>query len=351
LEVVGENIDRAITVELRQNFARGLTSKIYAAARKKAGKPLTYLAGQALTKAVKRNDLVIVSTGWVVPNMPDIGEIDGPPGAASLARMVQYGLEGRTLFLTEKSIIPAFEAACSAAAVRLYDLDKVKEKVPLSVASSTFPIDENEAKSAAKKVIEVYQPAAIITLEKCGRNEKGIWHTGLGNDMSPTTAKIDYLVEAAREKNILTIGIGDVGNEIGMGNIHDETIQALLDSDVPWAENCRCGCGGSIVTVTETDHLIAATQTNKGAYGLVAMVSALIDRPFILQDMEMQHRMVEKCAVDLGVWDSITVTNSLTEDGVPVKYSMYLVDILRGIVEARKQKEPLFENLRRETGW
>jgi hypothetical protein len=48
---------------------------------------------------------------------------------------------------------------------------------------------------------------------------RGTYHNMFGQDYSEGRARIDYLVEEAGERRILTIGIGDGGNEIGMGAI------------------------------------------------------------------------------------------------------------------------------------
>jgi hypothetical protein len=63
-----------------------------------------------------------------------------------------------------------------------------------------------------------------------------------------------------RRRSLTTIGIGDGGNEIGMGKVPWEVIRA----NVP--------LGGTIACRVATDFLIVAGVSNWGAYGLAAGV-------------------------------------------------------------------------------
>lgn len=343
-------VDRLITVCMRPAYCRGTTTKLYDAAFKKVGRPLTLVAAERLAKAVKPSDTVILSAGWVVPPLYPVGEPCGTAGTAALARAIYFGLEAKSVFLSEEPVLPVWEACVNALEMRTVPYKHFKE-TPYAISTRSFPIDEREAKKAAKEILDELEPSAVITAEKCSKNEKGVWHTGVGKNMGPWTAKIDYLIEEARDRGILTIGIGDLGNEIGMGNIHDEAVQ-ILDKYcyTNLGTKCRCGCGGGIVAVTQANSLIVATASNKGCYGLIACLSGLKDDPKVLHTAEQQYRLIDR-VVTMGAGDSITCRPSLTEDGAPIKISMHLIDMLHFLVESRKFKEPLFEAARRATGW
>ena len=76
-----------------------------------------------------------------------------------------------------------------------------------------------------------------------------------GQDISPYNARIDYLFF----NHLATVGIGDGGNEIGMGNL------ASVITTVPSLVKIPC--------VTTTTKLIASSVSNWGGYGLVAALS------------------------------------------------------------------------------
>ena len=62
-----------------------------------------------------------------------------------------------------------------------------------------------------------------VTIEKLGRNKEGIRHSVMGTPLPKTgDYYIDDFIVAMTEKGKLTVGIGDGGNEIGFGKIHDK---------------------------------------------------------------------------------------------------------------------------------
>src|SRR5690606_27675887 len=94
-----------------------------------------------------------------------------------------------------------------------------------------------------------------------------------------------------------TIGIGDGGNEIGMGNLK----QALAQLDI-------------IPAVTECDELIVADVSNWAAWGLAAMVSVLRNQD-MLQDADPLAILQYLSAK--GSVDGVTRLNTITEDSLP----------------------------------
>jgi len=191
-------------------------------------------------------------------------------------------------------------------------------------------MDVEEAKKRAKKLIDDANPAAVIAVEKAGRNPKGVYHTARGSDISASTSKDDYLVDEARDRKLLTIGIGDLGNEIGFGKI----ISTVREVSGPEYAKCNCPCGGGAACAVETDVLVVASISNWGAYGTVGCLSGLLDNPYVLHDAYTQQRMIEAC-VGAGAIDGITITPTLSDDGVPLHINMHLIDMIRAIVESR----------------
>ena len=98
-------------------------------------------------------------------------------------------------------------------------------------------------------------------------------------------------------KEVLTIGIGDGGNEIGMGNVAHR-IKESLDI-IP-----------SIITV---NHLIAATVSNWGVFGLIAALSLQTSQN-LLPEPEAVWNFI-KAIVDKGAVDGTTGAHSYTVDG------------------------------------
>lgn len=109
----------------------------------------------------------------------------------------------------------------------------------------------------------------------------------------------------------MTIGIGDGGNEIGMGNI----LQSVIEN-VPFGSACRCPCGGGIASVTTADHLVVSSVSNWGAYALAALTASLANIPF--EHGPVEERRLIKTAVDAGAVDGVTGKSIEAVDGLSV---------------------------------
>ncbi|MFX0198245.1 MAG: glutamate cyclase domain-containing protein [Candidatus Hodarchaeota archaeon] len=328
MKVACENMERVITIA-HTPFEVGTDDYIircYEALRKKTGDPPTFIAAKGLVNSVKPHDSVIISTGWVVPPYMPRGEIDGPIGAAGLARAIHFGLEANITLVSEESCLPVHDAVCRAAGLSTGSI-----RTPSTVSVRSFPIDEEEAIKEAKVLLGELNPSAIITIEKCGRNEKGVWHTGFGNDMSSTTAKVDYLVEQAHDNGVLTIGIGDLGNEIGLGVIRD-TVKEV----VKYGATCRCPCSSGISTIVESDIPVFSGCSNWSAYAIEACLSGLLEKPDLLHHAETERSMVE-AAVEAGALDT-TLEPTFTCHIWDVKYHISIIEVLRALISARLER-------------
>ena len=106
IDHVGEAVDKLITIEAKNHgMPHGILQPMYDAARKAAGnQPVTMTAAKGLQKALGKGDVVFIMTGaGYAPTMPK-GESDGPPGAASLARVLYRGLWCVPVFVNESMV-------------------------------------------------------------------------------------------------------------------------------------------------------------------------------------------------------------------------------------------------------
>ncbi len=195
-------------------------------------------------------------------------ETDGPPGAIAIGNALQ-SLQRQVSYITDQHTAPMLRAWLGNRAV-------VEE----------FPIaDVAASKQAAAELIKRIQPALLISIERCGRTENNIYLNMLSRDISDYTARLDYLFELG----IPSIGIGDGGNEIGMGNLVEQ---------IPPVE--RLPNDPAVATV---DRLVIASVSNWGGYGLVTALSRLVGRnllPSVVEDTRLIRQMVDDGAVDGG---------------------------------------------------
>jgi hypothetical protein len=327
---VAENVDRLITVDLP---FRAVSANLYQNARSKSKGPLTLIAAERLLNSVGPEKVILIATGWPDrPHInPNIAETDGPPGAASLGMALHRAKNIVPIFLIESQLVKAMKYVATAAGFKILSpkeaLAAARSRAPLHAAAVLdFPIDFHDAEKGAENLLDSLPAGAIVVIEKGGVNEKGVIHTSRGDDTTNHMAKVDVLVRKASKKGILTIGIGDGGNEIGMGVIAEE-----LRSWLPYGKKCRCGCGAGIVPVTKTDLLVTAAVSNWGAYGVAAMIALIVGDRGIFHSPEIERRILESC-IGAGLIDGGSGYVSGGADALDVGIHMSLVELLGELV-------------------
>jgi hypothetical protein len=104
----------------------------------------------------------------------------------------------------------------------------------------------------------------------------------------------------------VTIGIGDGGNEIGMGKLpHETVVRHIPNGDLI---HCR----------VPTDHLIVAGVSNWGAYALAAGVFVLrgVKPPADLFDPDREREILEVMVREGPLVDGVTGKQTATVDGL-----------------------------------
>jgi hypothetical protein len=324
-----EYIDRLCTIEIKPGagpIPRGVTRQLYDAARKKQGKPLSYLAATTIIESLKNGGWAFIVTGAGGPPILPVGEVDGLLGAASVARALDHAFGVKSVIVGEERIRAPINASLSAAGISMVDKTLINDK-PHTAIFEPVPIDDTGSRAKCSELLDRYEPKVMIAIERLGPNRKGIIHGATGISYDDVHAKTQYLFEMAPRRKIKTIGIGDMGNEIGFGLILDDVLQIA-----PFGAKCQCPCGAGMATTVATDVLISAAISNWGAYGISAALAAILRRPDVLQDPKTQARMLEACVM-AGAVDGIHAAQILSDDGVPEPSHQSLVQLLNTIVE------------------
>lgn len=324
IEILGENLDTLAYMEIAK--PRGLKRKLYEAARAKDEKSCTYTFATGLQDNVDAKDTVIIACGSVSHPWMPLGETDGPPGAAILARAIDLGLLGKPVVICEEVLVDMVKATFLGAGLSSHSLDDMK-KSPHSVTIFGFPTDEEKAKIMSEKLLDDLSPAAVIAVEKMGPNRKGVHHSVRGYDVSALRAKAYHLFEKAASEGIFTGGIGDGGNEIGFGKIFDEARKIF-----PTGSKCNCPCEDGIVTRIATDALVIAGASNHGAYAVAACLAALLNKNEVYHNVDIERRMMSNC-INAGAVDGSTTMNAPTVDGISESGNLALVEIFKTMIE------------------
>ena len=291
-------IDGLITTDIP---GRGFTPKAYEFAKLKVKKPLISVAANDLWKALgmRRGLPVIIATGATCqrPGLPAvIGEMDGPAGAIALARFLGRIFSAIPILATEEGQGKMLEIVARSAGMHSLNYDQILHQAAnaryvSSVSILEISSDDDKANEQSEAILKKWNPAALVAIEKAGQNDRGKYHNSAGVDTSEGKARMEYLFNRAMQMGIPTIGIGDGGNEIGMGNIYNELIEAF-----PNLAKCKCGCGGSIASVVKTTSLIIATVSNWGAYGLITYLANILKMPDTSHTAWLEERILNSSA-------------------------------------------------------
>lgn len=239
-------------------------------------------AAQALTGAAG----VVIVSGFYIPRA-GAGETDGPPGAKAIGDALRLlGIE--VAYLTDAPNLPLFQAL---------------EAEPLYT--------DWEALQAE------WRPTHLLAIERVGRARDGRYYNMRGEDISAHTGPLDAPFLEAPSRGMTTIGIGDGGNEIGMGRV-----LALVEAHVPQ--------GALIACTVPTDHLIVCGVSNWGAYGLVGALSSLTERELLPSAQEARDA-VERI-VAAGAVDGQTHRCEATVDQLPLSDSLDILERIRALV-------------------
>ncbi|WP_335343147.1 glutamate cyclase domain-containing protein [Pyrococcus kukulkanii] len=222
------------------------------------------------TEILLSSKTVLIVSDFPIPPMM-IPETDGPPGALALALALDE-LGKRAVILTQDIIAEGLR--------RFYRR-----------VITDFPKE---------------QFSCIVSIETPGRAKDGKYYSFSGMEI-----KVRRYDELFINAKVPTIGIGDGGNEIGMGNLNLE---------------------GKYYSTVKTTELIVAGVSNWGAYGLVAGLSIKTGQN-LLRDYEEAE--VVKTLVEAGAIDGITKRREVSVDGLPMSIHSKMLGLIKEIIKLR----------------
>lgn len=326
----GNRIDRLMTLEIRPlsgGLPPGIVVPMYEVCRAHHGGPLSMAAAAALKAKVQPGDAVFIATGaGVAPNLP-LGETDGPVGAAALAVALVKGLQAKVIFVTEDAHLPPVAAAIELINAKLAAWAATQSDFQFErVRVETFPIGLNAGQTRSRELVEKYQPSAVVFVERDGPNVEGQFHGVRGDCRNPLTVGYVYLLAYhAAEAGILTIGIGDGGNEVGFGAVR-EAIRDVL----PLRGRSLAGHASGVVTVVPTDVTVSAAVSNWGACAVAAALAVLLGDTELLHDKDTEHELIA-VTVAAGARDGATSKQAMVVDGIDFVGHLAFVTLLKTV--------------------
>jgi D-glutamate cyclase len=230
--------------------------------------------------ALAKAKCVGILTGFYVPSSGAC-ETDGPLGAAHLA-----------------------------AALRPFS------KVIVCTDHWCLPIVRAIVPDAADDASGLVDCDVLVSIERLGRAADGRYYSMRGIDLTDVTSPLD---EQFLQRNVetTTIGVGDGGNEIGMG-----VVQGVVRRSIPQGETISC--------VVPTDHLIVAGVSNWGAWALAAGVGLLRNSSPLPTPTQAASDLLALVAA--GAVDGVTGRNEPTVDGLEWSVHADILEQLRSAI-------------------
>lgn len=339
LEGFGETVDRIVATPsgavpvLRggrdgPRHNRYVWMKVYDETRARYGSPLTLLAAKRLVERVKPGDHVLIMT--------NSHEMDGPPGSAALARALLVGLRAIPVVMANFARGTKYERALTQSmtgcqVIPVLSREELRGSIwtPYTALVYNWPtMTVDEVREASEKVLDEFNPKALITVEATSCNEKGVRHGALGGpsnkgEPGERIVRWNQLLDAAKERGILTIATGDNGNECGF-----HTVKDILVRHHSYCRDCGCPCRGGIVSASGAEIVIPATSSNWAAYGVEACMARLLGSPDVLHDEYTHNRMLVNCANE-GIPDGATAMANPSTDGCSHEADMAVITQLR----------------------
>ncbi|WP_315785491.1 DUF4392 domain-containing protein [Fischerella sp. JS2] len=257
---------------------------------------------------------VAIMTGFFLPHgKPPAPETDGPIGCALLAAgLLRAGIPVR--IITDSLCFRTVKVAVQAAGITA--------EIPFDIV----PVETTKNQQAISSLLTLWESletpiSHLISIERPGPSHDGIVRNMRGQDITAYTAPLHLLFAS---QNIITVGIGDGGNELGMGKIPQDVIRQHIRH------------GAKIACIVSCDYLIVCGVSNWGATGLLTALSLL--RPdwkiAILSGLNSQAEfyILESIVKHGPAIDGIKGVPSLSVDNLPFEYHAHIMKLATQII-------------------
>ncbi len=231
------------------------------------------------------------------------GETDGPLGAANLAFAFE-SIGVPVWLLTDEEAYWVVNAAVTRRGCKCRPL--------------MLPRYEADEFIAAQ--LDAIHPSHVLTIERPGKARDGHYHNMRGGIIDAMFVDASSIIEAARERGITTISIGDGGNEIGMGALA-ETIEKYVPH------------GEAICAREVADIALISGVSNWWGWGVSALLSRMYGINLLPSD-DMERGMLHEMVL-AGSVDGCTKKPEETVDNLPMEVHMGVLSNVRSAMQEK----------------
>ena len=229
------------------------------------------------------------------------GETDGPLGAANLAFAFE-SIGVPVWLLTDEEAYWVVNAAVTRRGCKCRPLMLPKYEADEFIAAQ----------------LDAIKPSHVLTIERPGKARDGHYHNMRGGIIDAMFVDASSIIEAARERGITTISIGDGGNEIGMGALA-ETIEKYVPH------------GEAICAREVADIALISGVSNWWGWGVSALLSRMYGINLLPSD-DMERGMLHEMVL-AGSVDGCTKKPEETVDNLPMEVHLGVLSNVRSAMQ------------------
>ena len=252
--------------------------------------------------ALNGRNRCLLLTGFYVSGS-ETGETDGLTGSLVLADCL-YKAGKQVNIVTDRYSAPLLTAGTTI----------LNQKLNIVNVCS----DQQKAEIQLIELMKDFNPDCLIAIERPGKASDGHSYSMRCERISHLIPQMDFLFQPPFSEGIATIGIGDGGNEMGMGSYYDRICAAIPE-------------GGQIGCVTPADYCIGSGISNWAGYALAALMT-LFSKQWLLppagSEMKLLHAMVKAGAVD-----GTTKKPEVSVDGIDCNLYLDVISKIEKITE------------------
>lgn len=231
------------------------------------------------------------------------GETDGPLGAANLAFAFE-SIGVPVWLLTDEEAYWVVNAAVTRRGCKCRPLMLPKYEADEFIAAQ----------------LDAIKPSHVLTIERPGKARDGHYHNMRGGIIDAMFVDASSIIEAARERGITTISIGDGGNEIGMGALA-ETIEKYVPH------------GEAICAREVADIALISGVSNWWGWGVSALLSRMYGINLLPSD-DMEWGMLHEMVL-AGSVDGCTKKPEETVDNLPMEVHLGVLSNVRSAMQEK----------------
>lgn len=262
---------------------------------------------------------VLVLTGFPVFDEQGVphGETDGPLGAAEIACTLAR-LGSQVWLATDDEGYPqlcaAIEVFAEDSQVKVYSLEE-SDQLHEGSFVQILKIQAEDVEAYAADLFRKYRFTHFIPIERPGKGLCGHFCSMRGRHLDAYVADTDPLLALF---DGVSVGVGDGGNELGMGKYQDLVVQQVNH-------------GEQIAAKLAADHVLTAGVSNWWGPGLAALLSRKTGKDLLL-GADTEERAL-RAVVAAGGLDGCTAKPTISVDGLDLAVHLERRALVRALLD------------------